>query len=52
MILSQKNGHILVVDDEPEVHTMLGKMLRREGYTVADAYGADEAFHCIEEQKP
>lgn len=47
-----KQGHILVVDDEPEVHAMLGKMLRREGYTVATAYNAEEAFAALAEKKP
>ncbi|MBI4126769.1 MAG: response regulator, partial [Deltaproteobacteria bacterium] len=34
------------------VHTMLGKMLRREGYTVASAHNAEEAFTAIAQQKP
>src|SRR3989338_1030280 len=45
-------GHLLVVDDEPEVHTMLGKILRKEGYTVDNAYNAEEAFRAVENRKP
>ena len=44
--------HILVVDDEPEVHTMLSKILLKEGYTVDNAYNADEAFALVDERKP
>jgi len=43
---------ILVVDDEPDVHAVLDKMLTREGYTVDSAYSADEAYQAIERNKP
>lgn len=47
-----EKAHILVVDDEPEIHTMLGKMLKREGFSVAHAYDAVEAYTLIDQQKP
>jgi len=47
-----KNELILVVDDEPEVHTVLGKMLQKEGYHIEHAYNGDETFRLIEEKKP
>lgn len=51
MSLSPK-AHLLVVDDEPEIHTMLGKLLQNEGFSVSHAYHADEALELITEQKP
>ena len=47
-----EKAHILGVDDEPEIHTMLGKMLKREGFSVAHAYNAMEAYALIDQQKP
>ena len=52
MITSPTDVRILIVDDEPDVHVVLGKMLTREGYVVDDAYSADEAFRLIEEHPP
>lgn len=43
---------ILIVDDEPQIHTVLGKLLSREGYRVASAFNADEAFQKISAEKP
>lgn len=51
--ISKKNlPHILIVDDEPQIHTVLGKLLIKEGYQVSDAYNAEETFKQIERQKP
>lgn len=47
-----KGKRILVVDDEPEIHAVLGKLLSKEGYDVESAYSADEAFKSITELKP
>ncbi|MBN2251237.1 MAG: response regulator [Candidatus Altiarchaeota archaeon] len=52
MAINPNDVRILVVDDEPDVHAVLGKMLTREGYLVDSAYSADEAFACIEKHKP
>lgn len=46
------NEKILIVDDEPQIHTVLGKILLKEGYQVSDAFSAEEAFSQIEKQKP
>ena len=35
------NARILIIDDDPELATMLGEFLRREGYAVEAQYGAD-----------
>lgn len=52
MGINRKTARILVVDDEPEIHTVLGKILSKEGYTVDSAYSADEAYKAVREAKP
>ncbi|MDO8527393.1 MAG: response regulator [Deltaproteobacteria bacterium] len=44
--------HILIVDDEPQIHTVIGKLLTKEGYKISDAFSAEEAYQKIEEEKP
>lgn len=52
MSTNQPGSLILIVDDEPEVHAVLGKMLVREGYAIQSAYNAEEAFEKIKARKP
>ncbi len=52
MTIPPNEVRILIVDDEPDVHVVLGKMLAREGYLIDDAYSADEAFRLIEQHTP
>lgn len=52
MNIKEKSRRILVVDDEPEIHAVLGKLLTREGFEVESAYSADEAFKSIENATP
>ena len=52
MMMDAHNTRILVVDDEPDVHVLLEKMLGSQGYTVDAAYGADEAFRAIDINRP
>lgn len=52
MELNQNTSRILVVDDEPEIHTVLGKLLSKEGYTVESAYSADEAYKAVADAHP
>lgn len=47
-----KPARIVVVDDEPEIHTVLGKLLSKEGYAVESAYSAEEAYRAVEREKP
>lgn len=47
-----KKHDILIVDDDPQIHKLLGKMLPFESYTVRSAYSAQEAFVQIEQAKP
>jgi two-component system phosphate regulon response regulator PhoB len=51
-MIDTQNTRILVVDDEPDVHVLLGKMLGNQGYMVDGAYSADEAFRIIEQNRP
>lgn len=52
MEISKRRNRILVVDDEPEIHAVLGKLLVKEGFDVQSAYCADDAYRSIAEQKP
>jgi len=52
MMMDTRNTRILVVDDEPDVHVLLEKMLGSQGYTVDAAYSADEAFKVMEANRP
>lgn len=52
MSTNQPSSLILIVDDEPEVHAVLGKMLVREGYAIQSAYNAEEAFEKVKARKP
>lgn len=45
-------GHILVVDDEQEIRTLLGEVLTDEGYTVSSAADAAEARSSIAVRRP
>lgn len=52
MIKNSRSERILVVDDEPEIHTVLGKLLTNEGFTIENAFNAEEAFKKIAAKKP
>ena len=43
---------ILLIDDDPDIHTVMGMMLRREGYEVVTAARRDEALLKLDEEKP
>lgn len=44
--------NILIVDDDPQVHKLLAKMLPEPTYRVLSAFSADEALPAIERQHP
>jgi two-component system, OmpR family, response regulator len=44
------SGHILVVDDEPRVRTLLRRCLEGEGYAVSEAKNGAEMRACIDHQ--
>ena len=52
MEINSKTARILVVDDEPEIHAVLGKLLQNEGYEVVSTYNAQEASESIAEVRP
>ncbi len=41
---------ILIVDDDPELHSLIGFALRREGYEVLEAHDAFEGLEIIENE--
>lgn len=47
-----KQYNILIVDDEADVHKVLGKMLSSVGYSVKSAYSAVEAYESVNSSKP
>ena len=52
MEIKTKLARILVVDDEPEIHAVLGKLLQNEGYEVISTYSAQEASDSISKARP
>ncbi len=47
-----KKHDILIVDDDPQVHKIISKMLPVEAYSVRSAYSASEALDTIKRAKP
>lgn len=52
MSLSDERYRILIVDDDPQIHKLLGKMLPVEKFSVESAYAADEAITAIKRAGP
>lgn len=46
------SAHLLVVDDEPDIRTLLRDILEDEGYEVSLAAGAEEARHARRQRRP
>lgn len=46
------NEKILIVDDEPQIHAVIGKLLTSEGYSISSALNAEEAFQAVKKEKP
>jgi len=44
--------HILIVDDEPDIRSMLMIFLSRLGYTIDVAGSGNEALRCLSAQTP
>lgn len=47
-----KRHEILIVDDDPQIHKLLGKMLSQERFSVQSAFAASEAINAIERSTP
>ena len=43
-------AHLLVVDDDPEMRTLIGRMLHREGHVVVEAANGREALKHLDAQ--
>jgi CheY-like chemotaxis protein len=43
---------ILLIDDDPDIRTVMGVMLKKEGYEVETASGREEALKKLEQEKP
>ena len=43
---------ILLIDDDPDVHTVMGTMLRKQGYDVVTATRREDALQKLAEEKP
>jgi DNA-binding NtrC family response regulator len=44
--------HILVVDDEPDIRTLVQEILEDEGYTVGAAQNGESARHALRDRRP
>ncbi len=51
LLMSASHPHILVVDDDAQVRTLLRTLLEMEGYTVSEARNADQ-MHVLLEKEP
>ena len=48
----EKNKTVMVVDDNPDIVTIVKTILEGKGYGVQSAYSGQEVFNMLEEQKP
>lgn len=52
MTASDQRHKILIVDDDPQIHKLLGKMLPSPKFSVESAFNAEEAKKGIESADP
>jgi DNA-binding response OmpR family regulator len=50
--MDEKKFDILIVDDDPQVHKLISKMLPVEEYSVRSAYSASEAMDGVASARP
>ncbi|MBI4365367.1 MAG: response regulator [Deltaproteobacteria bacterium] len=43
---------ILIVDDDPQIHKLLSKMLPEPAYRISSAFSAEEAYAAIARERP
>ena len=48
----EKNKTVMVVDDNPDIVTIVKTILEGKGYEVQSAYSGQEVFNLLSEQKP
>ena len=51
-VLMSSNNHILIVDDAPNITSLLKRLLSREGYRVTVVATADEMRQCVKQKIP
>lgn len=51
-IMERTSSNILIVDDDPQIHKLLAKMLPEPAYHVYSAFSTDEAYAIIERTRP
>ncbi len=49
---NNKKFDILIVDDDPQIHKIISKMLSAETYSVRSAYSGTEALENVSRAKP
>ncbi len=47
-----KQTKILLIDDDPDVHTLVRKILEPKSYDVVSAYNGDEGLRKVVEERP
>ena len=50
--MADRRGHVLVVDDEPDIRALVGEILGDEGYEVVGAQGAESARELRRARRP
>ena len=50
--MAERRGHVLVVDDEPDICTLIAEILSDEGYEVVAAEGAEAARELRRTRRP
>jgi two-component system phosphate regulon response regulator PhoB len=50
-MVDAKKSTLLVVDDDPDIRSLLGMDFRRQGYDVLEAAGGRDAFEMIKSSK-
>lgn len=48
--MNENKGHILVIDDEPEILNFVSELLKGEGYQVTTAADGDDAWKLIDSE--
>lgn len=49
---ADKKYEILIVDDDPQIHKLLGKMLPQNYFSVQSAFSANEGINALGRSKP
>ena len=50
--MTEPGAHILVIEDDPDIQTLLQELLTAEGYRVSVASRGREGLRCLTEEQP